>query len=84
MLCQVQKSFEAEGKNLRVGEVVDSTAWRWEKKLIDNRYLFPISVDTASRMSTVAEPIIVDGMVIPPITAQVLPKRGRGRPRKHF
>lgn len=41
MLCTVRKVFEAEGRKLQPGEIVDSTSWRLERQLIDQRYLNP-------------------------------------------
>jgi hypothetical protein len=37
----VLKQFEAEGRKLEIGEVVDSSDWRNEQKLINTRYLRP-------------------------------------------
>lgn len=39
MICEVMKSFEGMGSVRVTGEIVDSSSWPHERKLIENRYL---------------------------------------------
>lgn len=41
MITIVRKRFEADGKLLLPGQVVDSSAWRNERLLVEHRYLQP-------------------------------------------
>lgn len=41
MITVVQKPFEGEGRQLESGEVVDSSSWRNEGRLINTRHLRP-------------------------------------------
>lgn len=50
MVCVVMRPFEgAEARRYQMGEVVDSSEWRNEEKLISLRYLQPKSLVPPSR-----------------------------------
>ena len=42
LLYIVQKSFQAEGQQRPVGEIVNATTWRTRQQMIDQRYLVPL------------------------------------------
>ena len=43
MLCRVIKRFDANGRTLTPGEIVESGGWKWEGLLLEHRYLLPTS-----------------------------------------
>lgn len=69
MLCEVLKTINGpEGNVYTSGQIVDVSAWRWAKKLIEQRKLRPV----LAHESSVAE-----------VEAEVaFPKRGRPRAAK--
>jgi len=67
MLHMVTKSFNAgSGKDLRIGDVVETGGWKNERLLLEHRYI--------ARTDAPHPTVIMD--------APTPVKRGRGRPRK--
>jgi hypothetical protein len=44
MLHQVLKAFKAEGKDLQVGDIVETSHWRHERLLLERRFIGKPSV----------------------------------------
>ena len=63
MQCEVIKRFSG----FHQGQIVDSSSWRWENKLIEQRYIRPVQVQTAVEV----------------VPGTVTIKKKRGRPKKH-
>lgn len=49
MLTIVTRTFEASGKQLEIGELVDSSTWRHEAALIEQRRLRPATEEEIER-----------------------------------
>ena len=44
MLHQVKRKFKAEGKNLTVGEIIETSHWKNERLLLEHRFIGKPSV----------------------------------------